>query len=154
MKIKLLVLAMVIISLVSVASADHIIGASPASATIDTGEEQIFMVTISAVPDEDLPNTFSIMGADDFVVEIDGVATTSVDWDWEGVQTFEVKIANVNAPNGNYVITFENINGEDSSALQALVQVSLTAIPEFPTIALPIAAILGLAFFMQRRKEE
>jgi hypothetical protein len=27
------------------------------------------------------------------------------------------------------------------------------AIPEFPTLALPIAAILGLAFFMQRRKE-
>ena len=27
-------------------------------------------------------------------------------------------------------------------------------IPEFPTIALPVAAILGLAFFMQRRKEE
>jgi hypothetical protein len=27
-------------------------------------------------------------------------------------------------------------------------------IPEFPTVALPIAAILGLAFFMQRRKEE
>lgn len=26
-------------------------------------------------------------------------------------------------------------------------------IPEFPTLALPIAAILGLAFFMQRRKE-
>ncbi|WP_292465022.1 PEF-CTERM sorting domain-containing protein [Methanolobus sp.] len=29
-----------------------------------------------------------------------------------------------------------------------------TEIPEFPTIALPVAAILGLAFFMQRRKEE
>ncbi|WP_342304715.1 PEF-CTERM sorting domain-containing protein [Methanolobus sp. ZRKC5] len=28
------------------------------------------------------------------------------------------------------------------------------SIPEFPTIALPVAAILGLAFFMQRRKEE
>ena len=27
-------------------------------------------------------------------------------------------------------------------------------IPEFPTIALPIAAILGLAFFMQRRNRE
>ncbi|AFV22866.1 hypothetical protein Mpsy_0657 [Methanolobus psychrophilus R15] len=26
-------------------------------------------------------------------------------------------------------------------------------IPEFPTLALPVAAILGLAFFMQRRKE-
>ncbi|TGC11607.1 hypothetical protein CUN85_01410 [Methanolobus halotolerans] len=27
-------------------------------------------------------------------------------------------------------------------------------IPEFPTVALPIAAILGLAFIFQRRKEE
>jgi hypothetical protein len=27
-------------------------------------------------------------------------------------------------------------------------------IPEFPTVALPVAAILGLAFFMQRRKDE
>ena len=27
-------------------------------------------------------------------------------------------------------------------------------VPEFPTIALPIAAILGLAFFLQRRREE
>ncbi|MDK2825736.1 PEF-CTERM protein sorting domain-containing protein [Methanolobus vulcani] len=27
-------------------------------------------------------------------------------------------------------------------------------IPEFPTIALPVAAILGLAFFIQRRKQE
>jgi hypothetical protein len=27
------------------------------------------------------------------------------------------------------------------------------AIPEFPTLALPVAAILGLAFFFQRRKE-
>ncbi|WP_342305075.1 PEF-CTERM sorting domain-containing protein [Methanolobus sp. ZRKC5] len=26
-------------------------------------------------------------------------------------------------------------------------------IPEFPTVALPVAAILGLAFFFQRRKE-
>ena len=28
------------------------------------------------------------------------------------------------------------------------------AVPEFPTIALPIAAILGLAFIFQRRREE
>ncbi|MHC1576048.1 MAG: PEF-CTERM sorting domain-containing protein, partial [Methanosarcinaceae archaeon] len=27
-------------------------------------------------------------------------------------------------------------------------------IPEFPTVALPIAAILGLAFFFQRRRNE
>nr|WP_321497537.1 PEF-CTERM sorting domain-containing protein [uncultured Methanolobus sp.] len=29
-----------------------------------------------------------------------------------------------------------------------------TTIPEFPTIALPVAAIIGLAFFIQRRKQE
>lgn len=29
----------------------------------------------------------------------------------------------------------------------------ITEIPEFPTIALPVAAILGLAFIFQRRKE-
>ncbi|MDP2217545.1 MAG: PEF-CTERM sorting domain-containing protein [Methanolobus sp.] len=29
----------------------------------------------------------------------------------------------------------------------------INEIPEFPTVALPIAAILGLAFFFQRRKE-
>ena len=33
------------------------------------------------------------------------------------------------------------------------VVISETNIPEFPTVALPIAAILGLAFFFQRRKE-
>nr|WP_321497928.1 PEF-CTERM sorting domain-containing protein [uncultured Methanolobus sp.] len=31
---------------------------------------------------------------------------------------------------------------------------TIETIPEFPTIALPVAAIIGLAFFMQRRKEE
>jgi hypothetical protein len=38
--------------------------------------------------------------------------------------------------------------------LTAVGQQHYEAIPEFPTIALPVAAILGLAFFMQRRKEE
>lgn len=31
---------------------------------------------------------------------------------------------------------------------------TIEAIPEFPTIALPVAAIIGLAFFIQRRKQE
>lgn len=30
----------------------------------------------------------------------------------------------------------------------------VTGVPEFPTIALPIAAVLGLAFIIQRRREE
>jgi hypothetical protein len=46
--------------------------------------------------------------------------------------------------------------GDQSAELTEFQSVSRTieSIPEFPTVALPIAAILGLAFFMQRRKEE
>ncbi|WP_292461394.1 PEF-CTERM sorting domain-containing protein [Methanolobus sp.] len=40
---------------------------------------------------------------------------------------------------GEFAATIEECNVEE--------------IPEFPTIVLPVAAILGLAFFMQRRKE-
>ena len=62
-----------------------------------------------------------------------------------------------------YLIT-ENEEAQPTSTLIAISEVDLeyeatgtqrfTPIPEFPTIALPVAAILGLAFFMQRRKEE
>jgi hypothetical protein len=156
MKIKIIVIAMLLISLVNVASADHVIGSSPAVATIDNGEEQTFIVTISAVPDESLMNTFEVLGADEFEVTIDGDAVSSKDWTWDGSEkTFSVKVKNTNAANGLYKITFMNTNGQDeSTALEALIQVKITSIPEFPTIALPVAAIIGLAFFMQRRKEE
>ncbi|WP_292465012.1 PEF-CTERM sorting domain-containing protein [Methanolobus sp.] len=44
--------------------------------------------------------------------------------------------------------------GEDTNTLDVGSAARNFEIPEFPTIALPVAAILGLAFFMQRRKEE
>ncbi|MDG6244915.1 MAG: PEF-CTERM sorting domain-containing protein [Methanolobus sp.] len=44
--------------------------------------------------------------------------------------------------------------GQDANTLDVGSAARNFEIPEFPTIALPIAAILGLAFFMQRRKEE
>ena len=44
--------------------------------------------------------------------------------------------------------------GEDVQTLDVGSAARNFLIPEFPTIALPVAAILGLAFFMQRRKEE
>ena len=40
------------------------------------------------------------------------------------------------------------------NSFKARLIVSASSIPEFPTIALPIAAILGLAFIFQRRREE
>ncbi|WP_340817836.1 PEF-CTERM sorting domain-containing protein [Methanolobus sp. WCC4] len=50
-------------------------------------------------------------------------------------------------PDGSDVILTVKFRGAASSYFYG-------AIPEFPTIALPVAAIIGLAFFMQRRKEE
>jgi hypothetical protein len=41
----------------------------------------------------------------------------------------------------------------DASLTMTVENCSQEEIPEFPTIALPVAAIIGLAFFMQRRKE-
>ncbi|MDP2217113.1 MAG: PEF-CTERM sorting domain-containing protein [Methanolobus sp.] len=54
-----------------------------------------------------------------------------------------------------YKVTIQ-VAGVDTESVFIYGQASrqVESIPEFPTIALPIAAILGLAFFMQRRKEE
>ena len=41
-----------------------------------------------------------------------------------------------------------------STGMDANVASDSVAVPEFPTIALPVAAILGLAFIFQRRREE
>ena len=57
-------------------------------------------------------------------------------------------------------VTILNNLGSDLQYPQASDTVSFSSasssfdIPEFPTIALPIAAILGLAFIFQRRREE
>ena len=40
------------------------------------------------------------------------------------------------------------------NAYAARLIIDTITVPEFPTIALPVAAILGLAFIFQRRKEE
>jgi hypothetical protein len=54
-----------------------------------------------------------------------------------------------------YKVTIQ-VAGVDTESVFIYGQASrqVESIPEFPTIALPVAAILGLAFFMQRRKEE
>jgi len=54
------------------------------------------------------------------------------------------------------IIVKTYINGEVLTDEEFLASASqrFESIPEFPTVALPVAAILGLAFFMQRRKEE
>ena len=57
-----------------------------------------------------------------------------------------------------YKIYFEVSNAagnfDGSSVIVDACNTFVTPVPEFPTIALPVAAILGLAFIFQRRREE
>ncbi len=75
-----------------------------------------------------------------------------------GTKTVELSITvPAGTPNGDYfhdvrgfavVPGFEGIFDEDTTFTNVLT----TAIPEFPTIALPIISALGLMFLMSRRK--
>ena len=70
-------------------------------------------------------------------------------------QDITMKVRAVNAPvdalGSEYILT---VMADDLPGWTASATTATTTIPEFPTIALPIAAILGLAFIFQRRKEE
>lgn len=79
-----------------------------------------------------------------------------------GVGNYVVQLTTLTAGNTVYVKAVSGTNtGTASGVLNdysnlinfdlAIVDVE---IPEFPTIALPVAAILGLAFIFQRRREE
>ncbi len=73
----------------------------------------------------------------------------------------ELKVATITAasdiPVGNQYVVRITAGGNTvgSTTLESAHATKTTeAIPEFPTVALPVAAILGLAFLFQRRKEE
>ena len=53
---------------------------------------------------------------------------------------------------GLKVTSWDGINDTDTASVN-IASTSNNQIPEFPTIALPVAAIIGLAFVMQRRKD-
>ncbi len=76
--------------------------------------------------------------------------TSSPEYDDVGVMKLTLNPA---APVGA-VYEFKIYAGEDIVTSYASASREVHSIPEFPTVALPVAAILGLAFFMQRRKEE
>jgi len=74
-------------------------------------------------------------------------------------KTWTISYTNVNAVNGKYVVTYEahyEFDGVDSSieTREATIQTGINAIPEFPTIALPVAAVLGLMFIISSRKKK
>jgi hypothetical protein len=70
-------------------------------------------------------------------------------------QVFDAAIKVYTVENGIIAVVTNEEGGELIGKFRATATEDFNAqIPEFPTIALPIAAILGLAFLIQRRKEE
>jgi hypothetical protein len=93
----------------------------------------------------DLETTFS--------VQINGVEGTSVDGPWSQPKTFTVTFKNdKGAQNGDYIIEYGAPYNSGKFTLTATIEAGITAIPEFPTIALPVGAAIGLVFFFQHRK--
>ena len=69
-------------------------------------------------------------------------------------QTVLVRDANTGATLNDRYIIIGSVGGATAFTHQVTTSTDIIPVPEFPTIALPVAAILGLAFIFQRRREE
>lgn len=92
-----------------------------------------------------------------FDVKIDSVVTTSVsDGGSASPRTYvvEYKLKN-GAPVGTYTVQYKATDTDTGvSEGHYDVPATLNAIPEFPTVALPIAAVIGLVFLLGNRKNK
>nr|WP_321496448.1 PEF-CTERM sorting domain-containing protein [uncultured Methanolobus sp.] len=128
--------------------------------------ENVAVTIVSSTPSvpEGFPNNFAI--------QITDVQITAIGQKLQFIATMSP--VNANVAFGDYTFTGEMdldiqengkliystaeglINGiipVDASLTMTVKNCSQEEIPEFPTIAIPVAAIIGLAFFMQRRKD-
>lgn len=87
--------------------------------------------------------------------------TSGIDWNWGTPQdgddenlTMDVRAVSGASPNCGYTIKVTDVGGELMNASEtANGTVTGTSIPEFATIAIPVAiALLGALLFMRRRK--
>ncbi|MCQ6962310.1 PEF-CTERM sorting domain-containing protein [Methanolobus chelungpuianus] len=161
MRTKALIIA-ILIALASISAASAYSLDAPEDTILKVGNTVIYEVTVTGAAS---PSNFSVKIVDEnfndaseyFSLKVQGNnAAFGEKIYWEGTDIpFEVEITNNNAPVGYYQLEFENIATGARIAKKATSTTNVESeIPEFPTIALPVAAILGLAFFMQRRKEE
>jgi len=87
---------------------------------------------------------------------INGVLTITVPSAVSGSTYKFTFINNKWAPNGEYIFNYDLMWGTGSTTRHAYIQADVNAIPEFPIVALPIAAAIGLVFFFHQKnnKEE
>ena len=167
-KIWMAIAAILLILLIGTAPAVSSIGRNPRTLELLQGESGTFTITVEA--ESSTNNGF--FGVDiyprksEFDVVIrdstgtlasgDGdntVSTSEVSYTEGQTTTLYVDITNNNAPLGNYTVKFTANDGKEDwteGTLKARLQSS--EIPEFATIAVPVAALLLLIFVFNQRK--
>ena len=168
-KIWMAIAAIVLISLIGTASAVSSIGKNPNALELKQGESGTFTINVTAESNTNngffgvdiYPRTseFYVVIRDSTGAELasgDGdntVSTSDVSYTSGQTTTLYVDITNNNTPPGNYTVKFTANDGEEDwteGTLKARLQSS--EIPEFATIAVPVAALLLLIFVFNQRK--
>ena len=151
------------------AAAQNSINVNPGTINIDAGRTATQTVTVAAA--NGTITSLKVSGAgfnitDKFTVKIDGVETTSVSGSWASPKVFTVTFADGKGESDkdftiNYEATFSDGNKVTKNAkIQTDIVVKPTptaapiSVPEFPTLALPIATVMGLIFLFQYRREK
>ena len=165
--------AILLISLIGTASAVSWIGRNPSTLKLQQGESGTF--TIYVIGDY---NTSSGLFAVDITEQEQGgnpvgfyvviknstgavlasgdgdntVYTSKVSYISNQTTTLYVDITNNNAPQGNYTVKFTANDGKTDCTEGTIKACLSSEIPEFATIAVPVAALLLLIFVFNQRK--
>jgi len=167
-KIGMAIAAILLISLIGTASAVSSIGRNPSTLKLLQGESGTFTINVTG----DYNNNSGLFEVDisqptsGFYVVIKNstgavlasgygnktVSTSEVSYTQGQTTTLYVNITNNNAPQGDYIVTF-TANDGDKECTEGTIKACLSSeIPEFATIAVPVAALLLLIFVFNQRK--
>ena len=168
-KIWMAIAAILLISLIGTASAIHSIGRDPHTLELLQGESGTFTITVegdyntsSGLFEVDISQPTSgfyvVIKNSTGAVLASGygnktVSTSEVSYTKRQTTTLYVDITNNNAPQGNYTVTFTADDYTGTDCTEGTIKACLSSeIPEFATIAVPVAALLLLIFVFNQRK--
>ncbi|MCW7075549.1 MAG: PEF-CTERM sorting domain-containing protein [Candidatus Methanospirare jalkutatii] len=167
-KIWMAIASILLISLIGTASAIRSIGRNPDALELLQGESGTFTINVTAQfgTDDGYFGVNISQPTSGFYVVIKNstgavlasgygnktVSTSKVSYILNQTTTLYVDITNNNAPQGDYTVIF-TANDGDKECTEGTIKACLSSeIPEFATIAVPVAALLLLIFVFNQRK--
>ena len=157
--------AMVVMTGIALATG---INANPNPISLNVNEVKSQNVNVTSDGPAILKFTIDGVGfnpADKFTISIrdpDGVIHTGSEIEnpnplgWASPATFIVTYNNKLASNDDYLLKYKIfwVGNPDPYDADSVIRVQITPTPEFPAVALPVAAIIGIVFLFQHRKDE